>query len=107
MSDPPVVPPGGSPSMSSLTSVVDAVRPAGSAPRGPAIDVIFNLGGGHYRTHRLCPPGGPPSTSSLNSLVDAVRPPDSGPRGPAINVVFNLSGGRYQTRRQHPQGACH
>jgi hypothetical protein len=28
------------------TSVVDAVRPTGSAPRGSAIDVFLNLGGG-------------------------------------------------------------
>jgi hypothetical protein len=31
---------------------VDAARPAGSTPRGPAIDVFFNLGGGRYQTYR-------------------------------------------------------
>jgi hypothetical protein len=33
-------------------SVVDAARPAGSTPRGPTIDVFFNLGGGRYQTYQ-------------------------------------------------------
>jgi hypothetical protein len=44
--------PGGPSLMSSSTTVVDAVRPVGSAPRGAAIDVFFNHGGGRCRTHR-------------------------------------------------------
>jgi hypothetical protein len=32
--------------------VVDTIRPASSAPRGPAIDEVFNIGGGRYRTHQ-------------------------------------------------------
>jgi hypothetical protein len=53
LSDPPTAPtgstplPGGLPSMSSSTSVVTAAGPAGSTPRGPAINVFLSYGGGH------------------------------------------------------------
>jgi hypothetical protein len=75
--DPPIVPPGGPPSMSSSNSVVDAARLASSAPRGPAIDVVFKLGRGRCPTNQQCHPGGLPSASSLNSVVDAAGPGDS------------------------------
>jgi hypothetical protein len=61
---PPTAPPGGLPLTPSSTSVVDAVGPTDNAPRGPAIDVFFNLSGGHYRTRRQYPQGGPTSTST-------------------------------------------
>jgi hypothetical protein len=67
--------------MSSSTSVVDAVGLTGNGPRGPAIDVVFNLDGGHCQTHRQRPLGGLPSTSSTSSVVDATRPTDSTPPG--------------------------
>jgi hypothetical protein len=98
--------------MSSSTSVVDAVGPAGSAPRvhtidvvfktrwqplsdpltvppwGPAIDVVFKLGGGHCRTHRQRLLVGPPSMSTSTSVVDTAGPIGNAPQGPAIDVVF-------------------
>jgi hypothetical protein len=79
LSDPPAAPLGAPPSMSSSkfssrscqtcrqhpqgphhrchlqNSVAEAARPVGSTPRGPAIDIILNLGGGRCRTHRQCP----------------------------------------------------
>jgi hypothetical protein len=94
-------------------------------PRGPTIDVIFNLNGGRYRTHRQRPQGVPPLTYST-SVVDAAGPtgsapqgarhqrrlqprwwtmldlPAAPPRGPAIDVYFNChrrlatSGSHYQ-----------
>jgi hypothetical protein len=67
--------------MSSSNSVLDVVGPAGSAPRGPAIDVVLKLGGGRYRTRRQRPPRGPPSRSSSK-----------------------LGGGRCQTHQQCPLG---
>jgi hypothetical protein len=76
--------------MPSSTSVVDATGPTGSAPRGPAIDVFFNLGGGRYRTHRQRPPGELPSMSSSTSMVVPTGPTNSAPRGPAIDAFFNL-----------------
>jgi hypothetical protein len=68
---------GGIETLSSSTSLVDAVGPTDSAPRGPAIDVVCNLSGGRYWSHRQRPPGGPPSTSSSTLMVDAVGPTDS------------------------------
>jgi hypothetical protein len=111
--DPLAAPPRGLPSTSSSTLVVDTAGPADSSPRGPAIDVFFNLGGGCFWTHRQCPqvacnrcllqhwwwmppdpsavpPEGLPSTSSSTSVVDAAEPTGSAPRGPAIDVFFNL-----------------
>jgi hypothetical protein len=82
--------------MSFSTSVVAAVGPTGSTPRGPAIDVFFNLGGGRYRTHQQHPLGGSPSTSSLTSVVAATGPVGSAPKGPAINVL-HPSGSHFQT----------
>jgi hypothetical protein len=106
-------PPGGPSSMSSSNSLVDAARPADSAPqgaainvvfktqwrtlpdppaapppRGPTIDKIFKLSGGRSRTHWQCPPGGSPLTSSSNSTVDAAGTAGSAPRGPVIDVFF-------------------
>jgi hypothetical protein len=123
---------GGIETLSSSTSMVDAAKPADSTPKGPSIDVFFNLSGGRCRTYPQCPPpGGPPSTSSSISVVDAARPagstpqgvrhqchlqhqwwtlpdpPEAPPRGPAIDVFFNLNGGCCWTRRQCPQGAGH
>jgi hypothetical protein len=69
-------------------------------PRGPATDVVFNLGDGCCWTRQQCLPGSPPSTSSSNSVVDASRPTDSTPRGPTIDVIFKIGGGCYQTCRQ-------
>jgi hypothetical protein len=84
---------------------VDVTGSTGSAPRGPAIDVIFktwwwmlsdspvppprgatidvffNLGGGLCRTCRQRPLGGMPSTSSPTSVVDATGPTGSAPQG--------------------------
>jgi hypothetical protein len=120
----------GRPSTSSPNSVVDAVKPIGSAPQGAAIDVIFKLGCRNCRTRRQRPPGGSPSTSYSNSVVDAAEPTGSAPQGgrhrrrlqnlvadvvepagsapgPTINVVFNIGGGRSRTHRQHPSGARH
>jgi hypothetical protein len=83
--------------------------------------VFFNIGGGHYRTHRQCPLGALPSTSSSTSVVDDAGPASSAlqgarhrchlqhrwwtlsdplavpPRGATIDVFFNLSGGCCQT----------
>jgi hypothetical protein len=50
LSDMPPAPPRGSPSTSS-TSVVSAVGPTDSTPRGAAIDVFY-FGGGHCRKYR-------------------------------------------------------
>jgi hypothetical protein len=92
-------------------------------PRGPALDVIFNLGGGCCQTHRQRPPWGLPSTPSSTSVVDAAGPADSAPQGachsstlmvdadgptdsaplgPTIDVVFHISGRHCWTRHQHP-----
>jgi hypothetical protein len=87
--------------------MVDVVGTAGSAPQGPAIDVIFNIGGGRCWTHQQCLRGGPPSTSSSTSMVNAARPVGSAPQGPAIDIIFNIGGGHCRTRRQCPQGARH
>jgi hypothetical protein len=38
--------------MSSSNSMVDVAEPTGSTPKGPSIAIIFNLGGGRYRTRR-------------------------------------------------------
>jgi hypothetical protein len=43
--------------------------------------VVFNINGGHYRTHRQCPPGGLPLTSSSASVVDANGPTGSASQG--------------------------
>jgi hypothetical protein len=67
-------PPENPPSMSSSTSMVDAVGPTDSAPLGA-----------RHRHHLQ------------NSVVDAARPAGSTPRGPTIDVFFNLGGGHYQT----------
>jgi hypothetical protein len=53
--------------------------PPTAPSRGPAIDVISNLGGGHGRTHRQLPLGGLPSMSSPISMVDAARSTGSAP----------------------------
>jgi hypothetical protein len=97
-------------------------------PKGPAIDVVFKLGGRRCQTHRQRPPGGPPSTSSSILVVDAVGPDDSAsqgacggcfsalivdapgsiattpPREPAIDVL-QLCGSRSQTSGNASQGA--
>jgi hypothetical protein len=75
--------------------MVDAARPTGSVPQGPAIDVIFNLGGGRYQTRRQCPLGGPPSSSSSTLVVEATVPTRSAPRRLVIDIFFNLGGGHY------------
>jgi hypothetical protein len=89
--------------MSSSTLVVDAAGPAGNAPkgarhrcrlqnsvlsdppivppRGPAIDIFFNLSGGRCRTRQQCPPGVPSSMPPSNSVVDAAGPTGSTPQG--------------------------
>jgi hypothetical protein len=97
--DPPTAPPMGPPLTTSPTSMVAATGPVGSTPKGAAIDVFFNFGGGRYRTHRQHPPRGPQSTSSSTLVVAAARPVGSTPKGPAIDVFFNFGGGRYRTRR--------
>jgi hypothetical protein len=95
---------GGPPSMSSSTSVA-ADGLAGSTPRGPGIDVFFNIGGGRYRI-RLQHPQGARHRRLLQpwwwSLPD---PPTALPRGPTIDVFFNIGGGRCQSRWQRPLGA--
>jgi hypothetical protein len=58
--------------MSSSTSLVDVVRPIGSAPRGPVIDVVFKI--------------------QWQMLPDPLAAP---PWGPTIDVIFILSGERY------------
>jgi hypothetical protein len=122
------LPLGGPPSTFSSNSVVDAARPASSALEGgrhqrrlptrwltlldpsaapqkePAIDDIFNIDGGRYRTCRQRPSGGAPSMLSTNSVVDAARPTGSTPRWPVVDVIFKLGGGRYRTRWQRPPG---
>jgi hypothetical protein len=82
--DLPARPPRGPPSTSSSTSEVDTTEPTDSTPRGPAIDVVFNIGGRHCQNRRQHPPG-----------------------GPVIDVLFNLDGGHCRTRLQLPQGARH
>jgi hypothetical protein len=67
--------------MSSTTSVVAAVGPASSTPRGTTIDVFFNFGGGRRWTHRQRPPGGMPLTSSSTFMVAATAPASSTPQG--------------------------
>jgi hypothetical protein len=64
-------PPRGLPSTSSSTSMVAAAGDTGSTPRGAAIDVFFNFGGGCCQKYRQHPSGGPPSTSSPASVVPA------------------------------------
>jgi hypothetical protein len=107
--------------MPSSTLVLAAAGPTGSAPRGPAIDVFFNLGGGHCWTHQQCPLRAPPSISASTSVVATTGPTGSAPqgthhqrllqprwwplpdpptvppRGPAIDVFFNLGGGCCRT----------
>jgi hypothetical protein len=138
-----VSPSGGPPSTSSSTSVVATAGPVSSAPhgarhwrplqtrwwplsdpsaappKGPTIDVFFNLGGGHCWTHRKRPPRGatidsgqhPPGGRHRRPLQPRwwplPNPSAAPPRVPAIDVFFNLGGGGCRTRRQHPQGARH
>jgi hypothetical protein len=52
-----------------------------TSPRGAAIDVFFNFGGGCYRTYRQYPPGGLPSMSSSTTVVVAVGHTGSTPSG--------------------------
>jgi hypothetical protein len=79
----PATPPRGPPLTSSLTSVVDAAGPTGSAPRGT------------------------PSTSSSSLMANAVGPACSAPKGPTIDIIFKLGGGHCWTCWQHPQGGRH
>jgi hypothetical protein len=72
---------GGLPLTSSSTSVVAAAGPAGSTPRGAAIDVILSFGGGHCRTRRQHPQGGPLSMSSSTSVVATAERADNKPKG--------------------------
>jgi hypothetical protein len=90
--------------MSSSNSMVDAVGPTSSAPRGPAIDVIFKLSDERCRTHwhapqaarhrhrlqtrwwmlpdpPIVPPRGPSIDVASNSVVDIVGPTGSAPHG--------------------------
>jgi hypothetical protein len=53
--------------------------PPAVPPKGPTINFCFNLGGGHYRTHRQCPSGDPPSMSPSTSVVAAAGSTDSAP----------------------------
>jgi hypothetical protein len=123
--------PRGSPSTSSLTSVVVAVRPTDSTPQGPrhqsllqlrwwllldplttptkglTIDIYSNFGGGSCRTRRQHPQWGPPSTSSSTSVVAAAGPARSTPKGATMYVYFNFGDDRCWTRWQHPQGSHH
>jgi hypothetical protein len=137
---------GGLPSTTSSTSVVDTVGPTGSAPQGPqhryrlqtrwwtlpdppttplggpAIDIIFKLGGERCRTHEQRPLGGPTIdvVFKLGHGQCQTRPhchrggrhrrrlqtgwwtlldPPVGPPGwSAIDVIFKLGGGRCETR---------
>jgi hypothetical protein len=77
------------PPSTSPTSVVAAVRPTDSTPRGPAIDVSNSRGG---RSHHRC------LQLQWWPLPDL---PSAPPRGPAINVS-NSGCGRCRTYRQHP-----
>jgi hypothetical protein len=103
-------------------------EPPAMPPRAPAIDVVFNLGGGHCRTrwqhpqrahHQrhlqprwwmisdplAAPPRGPCHQRRLqNSVPDAVGPTGSAPRGPTIDIILNLGGGCRQTHWQRPLG---
>jgi hypothetical protein len=45
-------PPAGPPLMFSLATMVVAAELAGNTPRGPAINIFFNLDGGHCWAHR-------------------------------------------------------
>jgi hypothetical protein len=93
LSELPVAPHRGPPSMSSSTSVVDVVGAIGSTFQGPAIDVFFNIDGGCCRSYWQHLLGAPPSMSSSTSVVVAAGATDSTSRGPAINVFFNFGGG--------------
>jgi hypothetical protein len=97
-------------------------------PRGPAVDVFFNFGGGCCRSYRQHPLGAPPSMSSSTSVVAATEATGSTPKGarhrhllqlqwwllselpatpprePAIDVFFNFGGGSYRSYRHHPPG---
>jgi hypothetical protein len=90
----------GLPSMS-VAPVVAAARPAGSTPRGPAIDVT-NSGGGRCWTCREHPQGGRHRRLQLWwwPLPDLPAAP---PKGPAINVAKS-DGGRCRTYQHHPPG---
>jgi hypothetical protein len=91
--DLPVAPPKGPPS-TPPTPVVAAAKPAGSTPRGPAIDVS-NSGGGRCQTCRQHPQGARHRRLQLRwwPLPDL---PTAPPRGPAIDVSLNFSGNTYQ-----------
>jgi hypothetical protein len=118
----------GPPPTSPSNSVVDAAEHAHNASRGAVIDIVFKLGGGHYRTYQQRLLGRPPTTSFSNLVVDAVRPASSAtqgghhrcclqtqswtlpestttpPGGPAIDVIFKLGGGccRCRTHQHRP-----
>jgi hypothetical protein len=112
--DPSVVPPRGPPSTSSSNSVVDATGPTDSAPREPAIDVIFKTRWWTMPDSPIAPPGGCHRCHLQNSMADAAgpvgsalqgvrrrrrlqprwwtlpNPPAAPPRGAAIEVLQQL-----------------
>jgi hypothetical protein len=76
-----------------------------ASPRGPAIDIFSNFGGGYYRRYRQHLPRGQPSTSFPTLVVAAARDTDNIPRGLAINIFFNFGGGCCQRYWQRlPRG---
>jgi hypothetical protein len=81
---------GGQPLMCSSTLVVAASGPTDSAPRWPAIDVFFNIGGGCRQTHRQCPPRGCHRHLLQHRWWTLPNPPAAPLGGPAIDVFFNL-----------------
>jgi hypothetical protein len=93
--------PLGGPSSTSSTSVVAAVGPTASTPRGPTIDVS-NFGGGRCQTCRQHPQGARHRRLQLRWWPLPALPP-APPRGSSIDV-FNFSGGHCWTCRQQPPG---
>jgi hypothetical protein len=67
-------------------------------PRGPTIDVFFNLSGGRCR-RRQHPPGARHRRHLQHRWWMLPNPSVAPPRGPAIDVFFNLGGGRYWIHR--------
>jgi hypothetical protein len=93
--------------MSSLNSVVDAVRPASSVPQGARHRCRLQALWWTLLDPPAAPPGGPPLTSSSNSVEDPAGPTNSAPRRPAIDVFFKTQWWTLPDPSAAPQGARH
>jgi hypothetical protein len=68
-------------------------------PKGLAIEIFFNLGGGCYRRYQQHPEGAPSSMSSSTSVMAATGDTNNTARGLVIDVFFNFGGGCCQRYR--------